>query len=97
MILKILAFPGLTYISHVIFLSHTKHLFIFSVSTVSGPAVSLFNEDYYIKMKDKLAEGGILCCQVSVLCSGVSHARLPLLAGHEDNDDGKDKSNNDGE
>ncbi|XP_063850423.1 spermidine synthase-like isoform X2 [Scylla paramamosain] len=31
--------------------------------TKDGPAVSLFNEDYYVKMKGKLAEGGILCCQ----------------------------------
>lgn len=28
-----------------------------------GPAASLFNEDYYRKMKDRLAEGGILCSQ----------------------------------
>lgn len=31
--------------------------------TKDGPAVSLFNEDYYVKMKNRLAEGGILCCQ----------------------------------
>lgn len=31
--------------------------------TKDGPAVSLFNEDYYSRMKDKLAPGGILCCQ----------------------------------
>ncbi|XP_064123107.1 spermidine synthase-like [Macrobrachium nipponense] len=31
--------------------------------TKDGPAASLFNEDYYVKMKEKLAEGGILCCQ----------------------------------
>ncbi|XP_042223791.1 spermidine synthase-like [Homarus americanus] len=28
-----------------------------------GPAISLFQEDYYARMKDKLTEGGILCCQ----------------------------------
>ena len=33
----------------------------------SGPAVSLFNEDYYAKMKSKLAEGGVMCCQVQVV------------------------------
>ncbi|XP_063613641.1 spermidine synthase-like [Penaeus indicus] len=32
-------------------------------STKDGPAVSLFNEAYYAKMKDKLADGGILSCQ----------------------------------
>ncbi|CAL4156919.1 unnamed protein product [Meganyctiphanes norvegica] len=31
--------------------------------TKDGPAVSLFNEDYYTRMKEKLAPGGILCCQ----------------------------------
>lgn len=28
-----------------------------------GPAVSLFNNGYYMKMKERLADGGILCCQ----------------------------------
>ncbi|KAK3876877.1 hypothetical protein Pcinc_018373 [Petrolisthes cinctipes] len=32
-------------------------------STKDGPAASLFNEDYYSRMKDRLASGGILCCQ----------------------------------
>ncbi|XP_069959896.1 spermidine synthase [Cherax quadricarinatus] len=32
-------------------------------NTKDGPAASLFNEDYYSRMKHKLADGGILCCQ----------------------------------
>ncbi|XP_063850440.1 spermidine synthase-like [Scylla paramamosain] len=31
--------------------------------TKDGPAVSLFNNEYYTKMKNRLAEGGILCSQ----------------------------------
>ncbi|XP_045116520.1 spermidine synthase-like isoform X2 [Portunus trituberculatus] len=31
--------------------------------TKDGPAVSLFNHNYYTDMKNRLEEGGILCCQ----------------------------------
>ena len=29
-----------------------------------GPAASLFDENYYTRMKERLAPDGILCCQV---------------------------------
>ncbi|MCL4120299.1 UNVERIFIED_CONTAM: hypothetical protein GTU68_060940, partial [Idotea baltica] len=48
------------------FLDSTQEKFDVIITDASdpvGPASSLFSDDYYAKMKVKLKQGGILCCQ----------------------------------